>query len=50
MMIRVRPRPHLGFKLIPASEITSARTFKALQKQFGGGDKDGYFAVFKVGE
>lgn len=25
-----------------------ARVFKPLQKQFGGGDKDGYFAIFQI--
>lgn len=28
---------------------TEVRVFKPLQKQFGGGNKDGYFAIFKVG-
>ncbi len=28
---------------------TAARVFRPLQRQFGGGSRDGYFAVFKVG-
>jgi hypothetical protein len=27
-----------------------ARVFKPLQKRFGGGDKDAYFAIFKIGK